>query len=206
MKMGFAVCRLLAASVILALPGGGPAYAATLSVQVNSTTQAPLEDVIVYLVSNKTAGLPIQAASAQIAQKNKTFIPLVSVVQTGSEVDFPNRDTFRHHVYSFSPAKKFEIKLYADTPSKPVLFDKAGYVVMGCNIHDNMISHLLVVDTPYFAKTDQQGRAKIINVPAGDYALTAWYYPQPEKAALTIPLALKTDTTQTLIISTPSAN
>jgi len=173
---------------------------------VKSSTGAPLEDVIVYLVSGKTASLAVPTGNAQIAQKNKTFMPLVSVVQAGTQIDFPNRDKYRHHVYSFSPAKKFEIKLYADTPSKPVLFDKAGYVVMGCNIHDTMISHLLVVDTPYFAKTDGLGMAKIIHVPAGDYSLIVWDYTQPEKTALTLPLSLKTDATQAIVIGTPSVN
>jgi len=202
MKTSSILYRLLAAPILIALSAWGQAHAANLSLQVKSTTGTPVEDVIVYLMSNKTANLPVQSANAQIEQVDREFIPLVSVVQTGSRINFPNKDRFRHHVYSFSPAKKFEIKLYADTPSKPVLFDKAGYVVMGCNIHDNMISHLLIVDTPYFAKTDARGMARIVDVPAGDYSLIAWYYKQPDKDAQSIPLSLKTDATQTLVIKT----
>ncbi|MDP2029701.1 MAG: methylamine utilization protein [Thiobacillus sp.] len=202
MKKSFPLSHFLAASFLIATSGLNAAHSANLTLQVKSSSNTPLEDIVVYLVSNKTANLPVRAANAQIQQINKMFVPLVSVVQSGSLVEFPNRDTFRHHVYSFSPAKKFEIKLYADTPTKPVLFDKAGYVVMGCNIHDNMISHLLIVDTPYFGKTDANGIARILDVPAGDYSLTAWNYRLPNKDSHTAQITVKTDSTQTLLIKT----
>tara|TARA_R110002049_G_scaffold12203_6_gene54989 strand:- start:174 stop:788 length:615 start_codon:yes stop_codon:yes gene_type:complete len=190
--------RLIVAAILTA--SSGIAYASNLTVQVNASNRAPLEDVVVYLISNKTTAISVPGPRPEIQQINKAFVPLVSVVQTGSLVDFPNKDKFRHHVYSFSEAKKFEIKLYADTPSKPILFDKPGYVVMGCNIHDNMISHLLIIDTPYFAKSDARGRAMISNVPNGDYSLIAWYYQRPDKNALTLPVSVKTDATQMLVI------
>lgn len=202
MKKASLLSHFLAASFLIAASGWNSAHSASLTLQVKSSSNTPLEDIIVYLVSSKTASLPVRTANAQIQQINKAFVPLISVVQTGSQVEFPNKDTFRHHVYSFSPAKKFEIKLYADTPSKPVLFDKAGYVVMGCNIHDNMISHLLIVDTPYFAKTDSHGIARIADVPAGDYSLIAWDYRLPDKDAHTTQISLKADSTQTLLIKT----
>ena len=85
---------------------------------------------------------------AKIDQVNKEFVPLVSVVQTNTEITFPNSDNIRHSVYSFSPAKVFSLKLYAGKSAAPVIFDKAGLVVLGCNIHDLMVSWLLVVDTP----------------------------------------------------------
>ncbi len=80
----------------------------------------------------------------------------------------------RHHVYSFSPAKNFEIKLYVGTPAEPVIFDKPGVVVLGCNIHDHMVAWINVVDTPWFAKT-AQGSAQIAAVPPGDYELQVWH-------------------------------
>jgi hypothetical protein len=81
-------------------------------------------------------------------------------------------------VYSFSPAKVFEIKLYAGTPAAPVLFDKPGEVVLGCNIHDNMVGYVYVVDTPFFAKTDKSGRARIEGLPPGDYDVQVRHYNQ----------------------------
>jgi hypothetical protein len=111
-----------------------------------------------------------------IEQKNKQFIPLVSVVQSGSNINFPNRDLVRHHVYSFSPAKTFELKLYSGIPANPVMFDKAGTVVLGCNIHDTMLAYIHIVDTPYFAKTDDSGKAKLSDLPAGQYQLKVWHY------------------------------
>lgn len=197
----------LVALFILSLPfAWTPAQAVNLTIQVKTPGQAPIENVVAYLTSTKTGGLPVRGSNTQIQQINKTFVPLVSVVQTGSQIDFPNRDKFRHHVYSFSPVKKFEIKLYADTPAKPILFNKSGYVVMGCNIHDNMISHLLIVDTPYFAKTDVLGVARIMDVPAGDYALVIWHYQQPDRELQTISLSLKADSTQNVVLPQSFAN
>jgi hypothetical protein len=107
----------------------------------------------------------------------------VSVVQAGTMVNFPNRDDVRHHVYSFSPAKRFEIKLYAGTPVDPVPFDKTGEVVLGCNIHDHMIAYVYVVESPWFGKTDKDGVAKIEGLPAGEFEIGAWYYAQDKVPA-----------------------
>ena len=183
-----------------------PAQAATLTLQLKSASGAAVQDAVVYLVSEKTPQLPVRALQSRIDQINKAFVPLVSVVQTGTRISFPNKDNTRHHVYSFSKAKKFEIKLYADTPTKPVLFDQPGYVVMGCNIHDNMIAHMLVVDTPYFAVSDKHGVAQIMDVPPGEYSLIAWYYMRPDLDAAVTPLKLKADQTQALVIKTRSTD
>ena len=178
------------------------AQAATLTLQVKSASGAAVEDAVVYLMSPLTPRLRIREPTARIDQINKMFVPAVSVVQAGTRITFPNKDNIRHQVYSFSKAKKFEIKLYADTPAKPVLFDNPGYVVMGCNIHDNMIAHMLVVDTPYFALSDKRGVAQMVDVPPGDYSLIAWYYMRPDLDAAVTPLSLKTDQAQTLVIKT----
>ena len=115
-------------------------------------------------------------AALEMAQQKKQFVPEVLVVPVGSEVRFPNHDTVRHHVYSFSPAKKFELKLYTGTPANPVLFDRPGVVVLGCNIHDQMVGWILVVDTPYYAQTlAATGKAQIDDVPAGSYRLRTWH-------------------------------
>jgi plastocyanin len=167
-QLGIAVffCYCLTSSLL--------AQAADISVQVNSVAGKGVEDAVVYLVPLNKSALPL-AGDASIAQLNKTFIPRVTVIQTGSRVSFPNKDKVRHHVYSFSPAKAFELKLYANVPAAPVVFDKPGTVVLGCNIHDNMLAFIHVVDTPYFAKTDASGQAKLSNFPGGQYQLKVWH-------------------------------
>ena len=79
-----------------------------------------------------------------------------------------------HHVYSFSETKTFELPLYKGDVYPPVLFDQPGIVVLGCNIHDGMLGYVVVVDTPHFARTNEQGVALIDGVPNGDYAVTVW--------------------------------
>ena len=101
-------------------------------------------------------------------------------VRTGTSVSFPNSDDIRHQVYSFSPAKRFELRLYQGTPSEPVLFDKPGLVVLGCNIHDWMLGYIYVTDDPWFAVSDEHGRAAIADLPAGRYAVTLWHPGSPQ--------------------------
>ena len=193
-------------ALLLALFLPALAQAATLTLNLRDERGNPAEDTVVYLMSEKTPGMPLKQPQTQIDQINKTFVPLVSVVQRGTRIQFPNKDNIRHHVYSFSKAKKFEIKLYADTPAKPILFDQPGYVAMGCNIHDNMIAHLLVVESPYFAVADRTGRAVINDVPPGNYSLIAWHYMRPDKDALVMPVKLGADTSLTATVRTRSGD
>jgi len=149
--------------------------AGEVTVTVTDNLGAPLANAVVYAEPiGKT--VPKPTSSGMVEQKNKQFIPLVTVIQSGSNINFPNRDLVRHHVYSFSPAKTFELKLYSGIPASPVLFDKAGTVVLGCNIHDNMLAYIHIVDTPYFAKTDDNGKVKLNDLPGGQYQLKVWYY------------------------------
>lgn len=150
-------------------------WSATVDVDVRDLGGKPVSGAIVFLDSAaaKKAARPLQGV--EVAQENKKFLPDVLAITTGTEVTFPNHDAVRHHVYSFSPAKKFELKLYKGTPSAPVLFDQPGVVVLGCNIHDLMVGWLLVVETPYFAKTDASGRAVLADVPPGTYRLRTWH-------------------------------
>lgn len=169
-----------------------PVHAATLTFQVTDANGIALEDAVVWAVPKTEA--PARAKKeAAVEQKNRRFVPLVTVVQAGTLVRFPNRDEIRHHVYSFSPPKNFEIKLYAGTPADPVLFDKPGEVVIGCNIHDDMIAYIYVVESPYFAKTSKEGRARLDDVPAGEYEARAWH-PSGAKAD-SRPLRLRADET-----------
>lgn len=161
----------------------GTATGGTLEARVVDQNNAPLENAVVYAMPSRLSGKAPAAAS--IEQKDKTFIPLVTAVQTGAAVSFPNNDRVRHHVYSFSPAKNFEIKLYSGVPAKPIVFDKPGIVAVGCNIHDGMIAFVYVVDTPYFAKTGADGAALIESLPSGDYTVGVWHYGSADRASET---------------------
>ena len=153
----------------------GAASAGSLRVQVLDSAGKPLEGAVVSLVSDAARRAVRPLPEQEISQENKQFVPAVRVVTVGTLVRFPNRDSVRHHVYSFSPAKKFEIKLYAGTPAAPVLFDQPGVAVLGCNIHDHMVGWVVVLDTPYFAQTDAQGQALLEGMPAGAHQLRAWH-------------------------------
>ena len=161
----------LAALLILA----GPATAATVQVTVQDSNGRALPDAVVFLESREARIAVKPAQGAEMAQSNKQFDPRVLVVPVGTSVTFPNRDTVRHHVYSFSPAKNFELKLYAGTAANPVVFDKLGIAVLGCNIHDNMASWVVVVDTPYYARSGTGGTVSLANVPPGSYRLRVWH-------------------------------
>lgn len=175
--------RSTVAVVAVACFGVLDATGADFEAMVRSPSGGPVEDVAVVLepVSGK---VPQPKAQASIEQRDREFVPYLSIVQKGAAVDFPNRDNLKHHVYSFSPAKTFEIKLYAGQPAQPVVFDKTGEVALGCNIHDWMEAHVLVVDSPWFAKTGADGIARIAQVPAGSYRLRVWHPRQKSAIAI----------------------
>lgn len=155
------------------------AHAADAHVQVLEASGKPLAGAVVFLESRETKQLAKPLRGAEIAQVNKQFSPNVLVVTTGTAVAFPNRDTVRHHVYSFSPIKPFELKLYTGTDASPVNFDRPGIAVLGCNIHDAMAAWVVVVDTPFFGRTTINGASTIVNVPPGSYRLKTWHPSMP---------------------------
>jgi plastocyanin len=174
--------------VLLALSlAASPAGAATFEALVQTPAGKPLPDAAVVLEpAGSAAPAPRNRAHAAahvvIEQRGQEFAPYVTVVQTGTAVDFPNNDTVRHHVYSFSQPKRFEIKLYAGKPGQPITFDKPGEVVIGCNIHDWMEAYVLVVESPYFGKTGADGQVRIANLPAGRYRVQLWHPLQQSRA------------------------
>lgn len=154
------------------------ARAATVTVQVQDASGKPLTDAVAYLESaqaSKALSAAKPATAVQIAQIARQFEPRVTAISVGTLVSFPNQDAVRHHVYSFSPAKTFELKLYSGTPANPVQFDKAGVAVLGCNIHDNMVAWVVVVETPYFGRSAKNTPVALANVPAGSYRLRVWH-------------------------------
>ena len=167
--------RRLVVSLLFLSAASAGAHGATVQVQVQDAAGNPLADTVVYIEGETAAGGKAPA-NGQIEQKSLKFMPLVTVVQTGSKVYFPNNDKVRHHIYSFSAAHKFDQKLYSGESAVPQLFDKAGTVVLGCNIHDKMLAYVKIVDTPYFAKTDGAGAARITLPAGGKYVVKAWHY------------------------------
>lgn len=163
--------------------GVGTSGAASLQVTVVDEQGRPVPDAVVFLDSVQASKVVRPMAQVDMAQQNKRFVPDVLLVTRGTPVAFPNRDTVRHHVYSFSPTKRFELKLYVGTPAQPVVFDQPGVAVLGCNIHDQMIAWVVVVDTPYRAQADADGRVVLDNVPPDAYQLRLWHQRLPVGAA-----------------------
>jgi plastocyanin len=151
------------------------AGAESLGASVRSERGDPLRDAVVYAVPDGPGKQRLSPPErVVIDQVDKEFVPYVTAVYVGTRVNFPNSDRIRHHVYSFSPAKTFEIPLYKGMPEELVDFDRPGEVVLGCNIHDWMKAYVYVVDTPYFAVTDGAGQAAI-ELPAGNYRVEVWH-------------------------------
>jgi plastocyanin len=143
---------------------------------VKDAAGKPLKDAVVYVVSlGNNAPTPRNLRNAVMDQKGEEFVPYVLPIQAGTTVLFPNKDNIRHHVYSLFPPKKFELMLYKGTPPAPILFDRPGVVVLGCNIHDWMIAYIFVLETPYFAKSGEDGKVEIQNLPQGAYEVRVWH-------------------------------
>ena len=167
--------RLIIASVFSAIATQA-ANASELSVTVKDTAGQPVNDAVVTLrAPGSAAHGPIHFSwPYAVAQEDVAFHPFVLIVPAGAEVRFPNKDRVRHHVYSFSPAKVFQLKLYGQDETRTVQFDRPGVVALGCNIHDRMIGFIDVVDTPWAAKT-VGGRAVISDAPTGAVVMTVWH-------------------------------
>jgi plastocyanin len=159
---------------ILALSLGAPAYAGSLRVSVVDDHGQPVEHVAVYALPSKPVAVAATSPNAIMDQAHNAFVPHILIVQTGTSVLFPNNDVVSHHVYSFSEPKAFELPLYKGNAHPPIVFDRPGVVVLGCNIHDSMLGYILVVDTPHFAATDAKGSLSLDGLPAGDYSLRVW--------------------------------
>jgi len=165
--------RLSRGSLLLViLVFSGDLLAGSLEVIVKDDKGGPGSDAVAYAVGAASAA---PKKHAVVDQRDKQFVPYVTAIQVGTAVSFPNSDNIRHHVYSFSPAKKFELPLYSGVPAEPVVFDKVGFVTLGCNIHDWMIAYVAVLPTPYFQVTRQDGRALLKDLPPGQYTVQVWH-------------------------------
>lgn len=167
-------------SILMAVLGSVTAFAfvecrsAELTVSIMDARGRPVPDAVVIATAKAGAPLPAVASSAVMDQVSKAFVPAVLVVRTGTAVTFPNSDTIAHQVYSFSTAKRFELGLYRGRPHPPVVLDRPGLIVLGCNIHDNMVGYIVVTDSPYFGKSDGRGIWHASALPATEYDVTIW--------------------------------
>lgn len=173
------ICRFIAGGLLVAslsaLPVA-PSWAGTISAAALSKAGEPMPDVVVYATPSGAKPPPADRVAAEtIAQDHLQFMPYVTVVRVGAEIKFPNYDKVDHHVKSFSPAKEFEIKPSESATAAPILFDKPGIVVTYCLIHEWMRAYVMVVDTPYFGKSDASGVVTLDGLPAGSYEIRAWH-------------------------------
>ena len=154
------------------------AQAARLDAQIVDAQGHPLANAVLTLrgPSNPTAA-PLRAT---MDQRSQQFAPTVLAVRSGTAVVFPNSDNIRHHVYSFSLAKRFELRLYQGTPGEPVTFDTPGVVVLGCNIHDWMLGYVYVTDDPWFAVSDEHGQLNLDALPVGQFSASLWHPQAPD--------------------------
>jgi hypothetical protein len=182
---------LLALALMLSAPLR--AVAGDVVVDVRTPQGKPVPNAVVTVTAPHSG--PIRFAwPYRMAQHNMQFDPFVLIVPVGADVAFPNLDTVRHHVYSFSAAKTFELKLFGRDETRVVHFDKAGVVDLGCNIHDNMLAYIVVVDTPYAAQTNALGEAVVRGVPAGTRGVRVWHpYLRAPGNAISISLAVRAD-------------
>src|SRR5271170_4596619 len=173
------ICRQAIATYItlVALAVSFSCAAADISVMVVDRDGRGVAEVVVTVTPAAVSPASAHAAPgpgptpAVMDQRNREFVPRVLVVGVGTSVDFPNNDTVSHQVYSFSAAKRFQLPLYKGQPHPPVIFDRAGLVVLGCNIHDAMVGYIYVTDAPYFGITETAGAMTFKDLPVGDYRI-----------------------------------
>jgi len=136
---------------------------------------ADASNVVVWLVPLDGVATPVAGQSFKLIQHDKRFEPHILVVQTGSQVQFPNQDPFFHNVFSLFDGKRFDLGLYEAGSSRTIRFDRPGVSFLFCNIHPEMSAAVIAVDTPYFGLSDRAGKVTIANVPDGRYRLHVWY-------------------------------
>ena len=155
----------------------GTAFAGDLTISVRNAAGQPVRDAVVTVRPN--AGVPSGpfrfSWPLRVVQQNVQFQPYVLIAPVGAAVSFPNLDRVRHHVYSFSRGNRFEIELFGQDQTRSHTFTTAGVAALGCNIHDQMLAFVRVVDTPWAGKTDASGNVTIPAIPAGAASLRVWH-------------------------------
>lgn len=150
--------------------------AANITVQIVDQNGSPVSDVVVtYSPDDASGAHGTPEEKFEVSQKNIAFDPFVTLVPKGAEVTFKNEDTVLHHVFSFSKAKRFNLKLFGSEEPQTVKFDESGIVSIGCNIHDGMIAYINVVSAQYADQSSEQGEVTLVDAPTGKGTLTVWH-------------------------------
>jgi plastocyanin len=195
--------KRLAAAVALAASILAAQAAGTVRVVTRDTAGKPVADAVAYLMDmDADSPAPVVRPPAEpisITQKDQEFSPYVTPIVVGTKVVFPNLDNVQHHVYSVSPAKRFEIPLYIGDSKETIVFDRPGIVTLGCNIHDWMVAYVVVLSTPYFTKTGPDGTGEVSGLPPGRYRLEVWH-PRAGTVSRDLVVAESSDTTQVISV------
>lgn len=170
-----ALFALAIAFTSLSMTSSRAAASSVVRIQIVDERGVPVRDAVVEIAPAGGARAPFRIGRAAMAQKDLQFTPGTLIVQKGANVAFPNLDRVRHSIYSFSKPARFEIDLYGRDQTRSQNFPISGTVAVGCNIHDTMRGYIRVVDTPYAARTDQNGYATIAAVPDGSATITIWH-------------------------------
>ena len=173
---GAAAPRLIAGLLVVlgAFAAARGALAATLAITVHTADGHALPGAVITAWPAEATARHPAPAHAVMDQVNRAFVPDLLVIPVGSTVTFPNSDSVSHQIYSFSPARRFQLPLYRGKPYPPVHFDTPGVVTLGCNIHDEMLAYLVVTDAPYFGRTDTSGTWSA-EVTRGRYRIAVWH-------------------------------
>ncbi len=165
--------RLLPKAVtILILASAGPAtFASDVTIEGVFDGKKPVQGMVAYLEGGPKS-TPMK--KYLIDQRDKTFVPHVSVVTVGTTVEFPNNDVVFHNVFAYFHAKKFDLGMYPRGSTKTVKFDRTGLVAMYCNVHSEMSAFIMVVDTPYYGISGKSGSVVLKDIPPGKYTLQVW--------------------------------
>jgi hypothetical protein len=192
--------KSLAAAALLAASAFSAHGAGTVRVVTRDSGGKPVADAVAYLASLDFPA-PVQPPPGPVAitQKDQEFSPYVTPIVVGTKVVFPNLDNVQHHVYSVSPAKRFEIPLYIGDSKETIVFDRPGIVTLGCNIHDWMVAYVIVLSTPYYAKTGSDGTAEVSGLPPGHYRLEVWH-PRAGTVSRDLVIAESSETTQVISV------
>src|SRR5579864_7330292 len=170
----------------------GHVLAARVEISVLSADGRSLSGAVVTVRALTPGERPVAPVKAVMDQIHQAFVPDLLVIPVGSTIEFPNSDSVSHQIYSFSPARKFQLPLYRGKPYPPVAFDHAGVVTLGCNIHDSMLAYVVVTDASYFGRTDSAGKWSN-DIPRGSYRITVWHPRLRDTAEPEQPLTISSD-------------
>lgn len=170
--------RLERFAVVLLVTSGlaVEASAGTITGQVIAVGVKDARDTVVYLGRIEGRSFPPSPQPAVIDQRNKEFIPRVVVILRGGRVTFLNSDALLHNIHAYrGRTPLFNQAMPSGAKAVTKTFPEPGEVVVLCNLHEEMVAYIVVVETPYADITDADGRYRLTNVPPGTYTLTTWH-------------------------------